>query len=496
MQLQSMTQQELIKHRRAQPWREELRRTLSTKERMALGRTQMPKRPFESGVASLYIEDALGYGDREASSEARRCLDCPNPGCVAACPAHIHIPSFIKHIEIGDLASSWQILREQSTLSAICSRVCPHEKQCEGGCIYPKGLKQPAVAIGALERYVAEQEQIHRLEWQTLEQPQPSNGHRIALIGAGPASLAAAHDLALLGYEVVIYDREEKPGGVMLSGIPRFRLPQKVIADEVERLKHYGVRFISGVTVGREVSLEQMRAEYSAVFIGTGACLSNVMGVPGEGLPGVWLAGDYLSRANLTTPEFAEISLEELKAKRVAVIGGGNTAMDAVRTALRLGAERAMIVYRRGREEMPASREELEAALEEGAELVALHQVKAYYPDSTGRVARMELLKMMLTEPDESGRRRPVATGQTVELDVDLVVVCVGVSPDPLIPSALDSLETKWGAQIVVDEALMTSLSRVYAGGDVIRGGATVVEAMRDGRAAAAAIHRSLGLGG
>ncbi|MDO4692767.1 MAG: NAD(P)-dependent oxidoreductase [Porphyromonadaceae bacterium] len=490
-----MTSQELIKQRRTEDWRNELRRALPNKERMALDRTEQSKCTQNLDLTSLYTEDILNYTHKEAKQEAQRCLDCPNPGCVAACPAGIHIPSFIKELERGNLPESWRILRESSTLSAICSRVCPHEKQCEGGCIYPISLKKRAVAIGALERYVATEEQRHRDEWHTLQPVPTANGHKVALIGAGPASFAAAHDLALLGYEVTMFDAAEHPGGVMRSGIPRFRLPLEIIDDEVARLRHYGVRLEQGVIVGRDISIDDLRAQgYEAFFLGTGACISNVMGVPGEDLPGVWLAGDYLARTNLLDPHKAGEALADLHAKRVAVIGGGNTAMDAVRTAVRLGAERAMIIYRRSREEMPATNEEIEHALAEGVELVPLHQVKAYHAGQDGRVARMELHCMKLTEPDESGRRRPVATGETVEMEVDLVVVCVGVSQDPLLPQMLQGLETKWGVQIVVDEDCQTSLPDIYAGGDVIRGGATVVQAMRDGRRAASAIHRALSL--
>lgn len=489
-----MTSQELIKQRRTEEWRNQLRRSIPNKERMALERTEQSKRTQDLNLASLYVEDIINYSHEEALQEARRCLDCPNPGCMAACPAGIHIPSFIKELERGNLPASWRILRESSTLSAICSRVCPHEKQCEGGCIYPVSLKKRAVSIGALERYVATEEQKHREQWHTLQPTAPANGHKVALVGAGPASFAAAHDLALLGYEVTMFDAADEPGGVMRSGIPRFRLPAEVIDDEVTRLKSYGVRLEQGVTVGRDVSLEALKAQgYEAFFLGTGACISNVMGVPGEDLPGVWLAGDYLSRANLLDdPQKAEEALADLKGKRVAVIGGGNTAMDAVRTAVRLGAERAMVIYRRSRDEMPATNEEIEHALAEGVELVPLHQVKAYHAGADGRVARMELHCMELTEPDESGRRRPVATGKTIEMEVDLVVVCVGVSQDPLLPQVLQGLETKWDVQIVVNDDYQTSLQGIYAGGDVIRGGATVVQAMRDGRRAASAIHQAL----
>lgn len=485
--------QDLIKQRRSEPWRAELRKALSNRERTTLEPRIMAELHQEPTIASLYIEDKLGYTPEEALAEARRCLDCPSPGCVEACPAHIHIPTFIKHLECGQMTEAWQTLRERSTLSAICSRVCPHDQQCEGGCIYPTSLKQRAVGIGALERYVATYEHRHRAELGTMASPQPSLGIRVAVVGAGPAGLAAAHDLALLGYEVTVLEMLDAPGGVMRTGIPRFRLPAEVIDDEVARLEAYGVHFRYGVRVGRDVSVEELRAEgYAAIFLGTGAGISNVMGVPGEDLPGIELAGDYLYAPNMCLPSDAPTRLRRQDGKHVAIIGGGNTAMDAARTARRLGAERVVVVYRRGMEEMPACRDEVEHALAEGIEFMTLHQVGAYHADATGHVAEMELIEMTLTEPDESGRRRPVPTGQTCRVPIDEVVVCVGVSPDEELPRSIEGLETKWGSVVVVNDRQESSVPLVYAGGDASRGGATVVLAMADGRRAAAAIHARL----
>lgn len=480
---------ELIKERRNTDARAALRKSLTAKQRTTLPPTAPRHRSTPLSLDALYTEEPLVYTDDEALAEARRCLDCPAPGCVEACPAGIHIPSFIKAIEQGNLTESWQILRERSTLSAICSRVCPHDEQCQGGCIYPVSLKREAVRIGALERYVATWEQAHRDECPTPS-PLSPRGQRIALVGSGPASLAAAHDLALLGYEAHVYEAHDYLGGVMRCGIPRFRLPAEVIDDEINRLKSYGVTFHTSTYIGRDKSLDELRDEgFSAIFLGTGAGIASTMGVPGEDLPGVWLANKYLARTNLIDPTAARHELADITGGRVAVIGGGNTAMDAVRTAVRLGATHAVVIYRRGMQEMPASREEIAHAELEGVEFLTLHQVKEYIADSSGHVCGIRLMRMELSEADESGRRKPIPTGEVMEMEIDRVVVCVGVSQDPLLPRQHPDLETKWGVQIVVDEDLKTSLPIVYAGGDVIRGGATVVEAMRDGRRAARTIH-------
>lgn len=488
-----MQDQELIKSRRSEPARVALRQAIPNKERIRLGRTPMPELQQSPSLASLYREDKLGFTPEQALAEARRCLDCPTPGCVSACPAGIHIPSFIKLLEQGEMLSSWHILRERSTLSSICSRVCDQDAQCEGGCIYTVSLKGQAVAIGALERYVASWEQEYRHEAGTLETPLASNGLRIAVVGAGPAGLAAAHDLALWGYAVDVYEAQSFAGGVMRTGIPRYRLPAEMIDDEVRRLEGYGVRFHYGVRLGQDISLEALREEgYSAIFLGTGAMLSGVMGVEGETLPGVRLADEYLFAPNVQTEaEFAEAYAQSCRGC-VAIIGGGNTAMDAARTARRRGAERVLVIYRRGMEELPACRDEVEHALAEGIEFLTLHQVACYHAGADGRLAEVELKVMRLGEPDESGRRRPIDTGETKRLPIDEAVVCVGVAPDPDMVASLGEVSTKWGSVLVVNEEQETSIPLVYAGGDASRGGATVVLAMRDGRRAAQAIHKRL----
>lgn len=485
--------QELIKARRTEPWRNDLRKAVPNKERMAIAPVNISELQQEAKIASLFVEDKQVFTDEEALQEARRCIDCPNPGCVEACPAHIHIPSFIKYIEAGELKSAWQILRERSTLSAICSRVCDHDSQCEGSCIYKVSLKKRAVKIGALERYVATQEQAHRSQWHTLEQVAPSNGHRVAIIGAGPAGLAAAHDLALWGYQVSVYDRIDAPGGIMRMGIPRFRLPAEVIDDEVVRLEHYGVKFNYGVNIGVDISIQDLYEQgYEAILMATGATESNLMGIEGEDLPGIIAWSDYLYKTNMTAPEQAEQILVPLQAKRVAIVGGGNTAMDAARAARRLGAERVIVVYRRSMAEMPACLDEVEHAQAEGIEFMTLHNPTKYIAGEDGRIAAMELSVMMLTEPDESGRRKPVPTGEVRVEEIDQVILCVGVAPSEHLPHSVEGLDLKWGSVVVVNERQETSVPMLYAAGDASRGGSTVVHSMRDGREAALAIHHKL----
>lgn len=485
--------QELIKERRTEAWRNDLRKALPNKERMAMEPIFISELDQEPTISSLYVEDKQVFSHEDALAEARRCIDCPTPGCVLACPAHIHIPSFIKYLEEGRMKESWQILRESSTLSAICSRVCDHDSQCEGGCIYHVSLKKRAVKIGALERYVATYERNHRQELGTLEIPAPLNGHKVAIVGAGPSGMAAAHDLALWGYEVTVFDRLDLSGGVMRLGIPRFRLPADVIEDEIERLKKYGVTFRFSTAVGKDISLEELKAEgYEAIYLGTGATESNLMKIEGEDLPQVMPWNKYLYTANMSTPEVAKERLSAQQAKRVAIIGGGNTAMDAARVARRLGAEEVMVVYRRGLEEMPACLDEVEHAQKEGIVFMTLHNPERYIADDSGKLVEMELMEMVLTEPDESGRRKPIPSGLTKRVAVDLVVVCVGVAPSGDLPQSITGLERKWGNVIIVNEEQETSVPMLFAGGDATRGGATVVHAMRDGRVAARAIHKRL----
>lgn len=488
-----MTQQELIQSRRDEAWRAELRKEFSTKERTSIPRQEMPRLEGAERMQAFYNEVNLGLTEEQALTEARRCLDCPKPGCMKGCPVSIHIPTFIKHIERGELAQARDIITQTSSLSSICSRVCPHENQCEGGCIYPTGLKKPAVAIGPLERYVADW--AERTGYRTTPSPGPATGHRVAVIGSGPAGLAFARDMTLWGHEVTIYEAQEVYGGVMRYGIPEFRLPSHIIDREVDELRSLGVHFVPNTYVGRDISIQELQAQgFSGCFVCIGAVQAGYMGIPGEDLPEVTDSTHFLRLANLHpegSPKTDE--LLNLKGKRVAVVGGGNTAMGVLRVALRLGAEQAMLLYRRTEVEMPACREEIEQALEEGADFRMLHVPIAYHAGQNGKLERVEIQRMELGEPDERGRRTPKPIpGDVFELPIDYSIVSIGSSVDKALTSAVEGLDTdKWGSPIT-NEVGQCSVEWLYAGGDAVRGGATVVEAMGDGRRSARAMHERL----
>ncbi|MCD7938104.1 MAG: NADPH-dependent glutamate synthase [Tannerellaceae bacterium] len=435
----------------------------------------------------------LGLTPEQAVLEAQRCLDCPNPTCMSGCPVNINIPTFIKYIEKGEFLNAAKTLKETSALPAVCGRVCPQEKQCECQCIYIQKLKKEPVAIGYLERFAADYER----ESGQISVPEvaENNGIKIAVVGSGPAGLAFAGDMAKLGYGVTVFEALHEIGGVLKYGIPEFRLPNHIVDVEIENLRKMGVQFIKNCIVGKTISYEDLREEgFKGIFVASGAGLPNFMNIPGENLVGVMSSNEYLTRVNLMDAANPESDTPVLLGKNVAVIGGGNTAMDSVRTARRLGAERAMIVYRRSEEEMPARVEEVKHAKEEGVEFLTLHNPVEYLGDEKGRVTQMRLQKMELGEPDASGRRRPVpVAGAIEEIDVDLVIVSVGVSPNPLIPSSFPGLQvSKWGTIIVEESSMRSDLQDVYAGGDIVRGGATVILAMGDGRKAAAAMHTGL----
>ena len=467
---------------------------LTAKQRVAIPRVKMNELPAEERVKSLRSEVNQGLTFEQAVTEAHRCLDCKKPTCVQGCPVNINIPGFIKQLELGNILAASEVIKQSSTLPAVCGRVCPQEKQCEAQCIHIKMGHEP-VAIGYLERFVADN--AYALDTnvsKTSQQPNTINAKRIAVVGSGPAGLAFAGDMAKLGYTVTVFEALHEIGGVLKYGIPEFRLPNSVVDQEIEGLRQLGVDFKTDVIIGKTLTIDDLKAEgYQGIFVGSGAGLPRFMGIPGENLNGVLSCNEYLTRVNLMDASSEESDTPVLRAKNVAVIGGGNTAMDAVRTAKRLGAERAMIIYRRSEEEMPARIEEVRHAKEEGIEFLTLHNPIEYHADENGRVKEAVLQVMTLGEPDESGRRSPVALeGQTITIPVDEVIVSVGVSPNPLIPSTVAGLEISKRGTIVVDDNMQSSIPTLFAGGDIVRGGATVILAMSDGRKAAQAMHEYL----
>ena len=487
-----MTTEELIAARRAEPWREALRKSKKNKERTDIPRVEMNELDAEYRSHTRLEEVNLGLTKEQAMQEAQRCLDCPNPTCMQGCPVSINIPTFVKNIERGEFLEAARVLKETSALPAVCGRVCPQEKQCESKCIHLK-MGKPAVAIGYLERFAADYER----ESGNISIPEVAekNGIKIAVVGSGPAGLSFAGDMAKRGYDVTVFEALHEIGGVLKYGIPEFRLPNKIVDVEIEGLRKMGVKFMTNCIVGKTISYDDLHADgFKGIFAASGAGLPNFMNIPGENLVGVMSSNEYLTRVNLMDAANPDSDTPVLQGKKVAVIGGGNTAMDSVRTARRLGAERAMIVYRRSEEEMPARLEEVKHAKEEGVEFMTLHNPVEYLGDERGRVKQMRLQKMELGEPDASGRRRPVPVEGAIEtIDVDEVIVSVGVSPNPLIPRAFSGLEvSKWGTIVVDQDTMRSALPDVYAGGDIVRGGATVILAMGDGRKAAAAMDASL----
>ncbi len=481
----------MIQEDRNLAWREELRKSMKTKDRTDIARVHMNE--LEPHYRAKNQEEVnQGLTEEQAQREARRCLDCPNPTCMEGCPVNINIPGFVKNIECGEFLEAAKVLKETSALPAVCGRVCPQEKQCELHCIYTQKLKKDAVAIGYLERFAADFEQ--KSGQISIPEIPHKNGIKVAAVGSGPAGLSFAGDMAKLGYSVTVFEALHEIGGVLKYGIPEFRLPNSVVDVEIESLKKMGVQFVKNCIVGKTISIQALEEEgFKAVFVGSGAGLPRFMNIPGENLIGVMSSNEYLTRVNLMDAANAESDTPVSKGKTVAVIGGGNTAMDSVRTALRLGAERAIIVYRRSEEEMPARIEEVKHAKEEGVEFLTLHNPVAYSGDEKGRVKTMRLQKMELGEPDASGRRSPVEIpGATEDIQVDVVVVSVGVSPNPLIPQSVEGLKvSKWGT-IEVNENMQSSIPMIFAGGDIVRGGATVILAMGDGRKAAAAMDEYL----
>ena len=465
--------------------------TGTAKDRVAIPRVQMPELRPEVRVKSLHEEVNQGLTYEQAITESHRCLNCKNPTCVQGCPVNINIPGFIKTLETGDILGAAAIIKESSSLPAVCGRVCPQEKQCEANCIHLKMKHQP-VAIGYLERFCAD---YANSQQQSAVSNQPSEKQgKIAVVGSGPAGLTFAGDAAKYGYEVHVFEALHEIGGVLKYGIPEFRLPNAIVDKEIDGLRALGVQFHTDTIIGKTISVKELEEQgFKGIFVGSGAGLPRFMNIPGENLNGVLSCNEYLTRVNLMDASNPATDTPLLYGKNVAVIGGGNTAMDAVRTAKRLGAEHAMIIYRRSEEEMPARIEEVHHAKQEGIEFMTLHNPIEYHADENGRVCEAVLQVMELGEPDESGRRSPVPVeGKTVTIPVDLVIVAVGVSPNPLIPSSVEGLEISRKGTIVVNEAMQSAIPTLFAGGDIVRGGATVILAMSDGRKAAAAMHEYL----
>ncbi len=478
-----------ITEERALPWRAELRNSMKAKERTDIPRVEMPAQDPKVRCTN---NEEVNYGltAEKAMQEAKRCLDCANPTCMEGCPVGIYIPKFIKHIEKGEFLEAAKTLKETSALPAVCGRVCPQEKQCEAKCVHLK-MKKESVAIGHLERFAADYErESGNISIPVVAEP---NGMKIAVVGSGPAGLSFAGDMAKMGYDVTVFEALHEIGGVLKYGIPEFRLPNAFVDVEIDNLRAIGVKFITNCIIGRTITIEELKADgFKGVFVGSGAGLPRFMNIKGENLVGVMSSNEYLTRVNLMDAASPDSDTPVFLGKKVAVIGGGNTAMDSVRTAKRLGADRAIIAYRRSEEEMPARLEEVHHAKEEGIEFMTLRNPIEFIGNDQGRVTHMVLQVMELGEPDASGRRSPVEVpGKTETIEIDEAIVSVGVSPNPLIPQSVMGLEiTKWGTIVVDNDTMQSAVPIVFAGGDIVRGGATVILAMGDGRKAAAAMDK------
>ena len=451
---------------------------------MTLVKTPMPEQDPQVRARN-FKEVALGYTAEMAIEEANRCLGCKNPKCVEGCPVNVRIPEFIKKVQEGDFKAAYEIVTSTNALPALSGRVCPQESQCEAKCV--RGIKGEPVAIGRLERFVAD---WYRENVNAMPEKQASNGTKVAVVGSGPAGMTAASDLAKLGYEVTMFEALHTAGGVLVYGIPEFRLPKAIVANEIDKLQAQGVEVMTNMVIGRVLTIDELfEMGYKAVFVGSGAGLPMFMNIPGESLNGVFSANEYLTRTNLMKAYLADADTPIIASKAVAVVGGGNVAMDAARCAMRLGAEHVYVVYRRGEAEMPARAEEKHHAKEEGIEFKTLCNPVAILGDENGRVCGMKCVRMELGEPDASGRRRPIEVPDSeFMLDVDTVIMSLGTSPNPLIRSTTPGLETNRKGCLIVNESEMTTREGVFAGGDAVTGAATVILAMGAGKKGAAAI--------
>lgn len=472
-------------------WRVELQKSMKPKERTLIERCVMDELDPVYRATTRTEEVNKGLSVEQAITEAKRCLDCANPTCMEGCPVNINIPSFVKNIERGEFLEAAKVLKATSALPAVCGRVCPQEKQCESKCMHLKMGGKP-VAIGYLERFAADFERESGK--MTIPECQPSNGMKVAVIGSGPAGLSFAGDMIKLGYDVTVFEALHEIGGVLKYGIPEFRLPNAIVDVEICNLEKMGVKFIKDCVVGKTISIPELEDEgYKAIFVASGAGLPNFMNIPGENSINVMSSNEYLTRVNLMDASNPESDTPINKAHSVMVVGGGNTAMDSCRTAKRLGAERVFIAYRRSEAEMPARLEEVKHAKEEGIEFLTLHNPIEYIADENGAVKQVRLQKMELGEPDASGRRSPVAIEGAIEtIDIDMAIVAVGVSPNPLVPTSVEGLELGRKNTIAVNEKMQSNIPTIFAGGDIVRGGATVILAMGDGRRAAECVHNML----